>query len=148
MSTEEVLKWLVPNLIPAVVIFSALIQITPVKWNPITSFIKWLGKIITAPVEDTLDKLTTTVDDLQTEVNTNEKDRIRWEVLDFANSCRNGQKHTKEEFRHIISLNDKYKCLLEKTNDKNGVFEADFAYIHKIYDKCQEKNSFLSEGDE
>ena len=46
---------------------------------------------------------------------TDEKDRIRYEVLDFANSCRNGRRHTKDEFQHIIDLNDKYEVLLDKT---------------------------------
>lgn len=144
MSIEEVLKWIVPNLVPFIVILSALIQITPIKWNPITSFVKWFGRIVTEPIDLKIDQLTETMDDLQEEVNTNEKDRIRWEVLDFANSCRNGRKHTKEEFVHIIALNDKYKVLLAKTGDQNGVFEADFDYIRRLYDKCQEKNSFLT----
>jgi len=73
----------------------------------------------------------------------NEKDRIRWEILDFANSCRNGRKHTKDEYQHIIALNDKYKDLLEKTGDKNGVFEAEYEYIKKLYAERQEKNDFL-----
>ena len=63
----------------------------------------------------------------------NEKDRIRWEILDFANSCRNNQQHTKDEFQHIITLNDKYEKLLALTGDTNGVFEAEYRYIQKIY---------------
>ena len=77
-------------------------------------------------------------------VDENEKDRIRWEVLEFANSCRNGRKHTKDEFQHIITLNDKYKSLLAKTNDKNGVFDSEYEYIDKLYKERQEKNDFLA----
>ena len=73
----------------------------------------------------------------------NEKDRIRWEILDFANSCRNNIRHTKDEFQHIVDLNDKYIDLLVKTEDKNGVFEAEYEYIKKIYKERQEKNDFL-----
>jgi len=76
-------------------------------------------------------------------MNENEKDRIRWEILDFANSCRNNQQHTKDEFQHIITLNDKYEKLLALTGDTNGVFEAEYRYIQKIYTECQEKNDFL-----
>ena len=76
-------------------------------------------------------------------IETNEKDRIRWEVLDFANSCRNGRRHTKDEFQHIITLNDKYKDLLKKTNDKNGVFDSEYDYIKDLYAERQQKNDFL-----
>ena len=59
-------------------------------------------------------------------IDENEMDRIRWEVLDFANACRNHIKHTKDEFHHIISLNEKYHNLLDKYQDENGVFDAEY----------------------
>lgn len=74
------------------------------------------------------------LDEMREDIDENEKDRIRWEVLSFANSCRHNQPHTKDEFQHIIALNDKYKILLKRTDDKNGVFESEFAYIKKLYD--------------
>lgn len=73
----------------------------------------------------------------------NEKDRIRWEILSFANSCRNGKKHSKEEYNHIIELKVKYTNLLNKTGDKNGVFEEDYKYIEQLYRERLEKNDFL-----
>ena len=74
----------------------------------------------------------------------NEKDRIRWEILDFANSCRNGRRHSKEEFAHVIELKVKYEKLLEKSGDKNGVFEEDYKYIEKLYFERLDKNDFLA----
>jgi len=62
-------------------------------------------------------------------VDANEKDRIRWEILDFANSCRHGDKHSQDEFRHISDLHDKYKALLKKTDDQNGVFDTEYEWI-------------------
>ena len=73
----------------------------------------------------------------------NEKDRIRWEILDFANSCRNGRKHSHDEFRHIVELHDKYKLLLEKTGDKNGVFDTEYEWISTLYKERLENNDFL-----
>lgn len=109
------------------------VQITPVfKWNPLT----WLGGLLLGSVRKDITGLQSAVDE-------NEKDRIRWEILDFATSCRNGIRHTKDQFQHIITLNDKYKRLLEKTSDTNGVFEAEYAYIKKLYAERQEKNDFL-----
>ncbi len=133
---EQFAEWLSHNIIQIIVIGSIFIQITPIKWNPISSLVKWLGKLLTENVSKK-------VEDLTKEVTENEKDRIRWEILDFANSCRNGRKHTHDEFKHIITLNDKYKKLLEKTHDKNGVFDAEYEYIKKLYTERLEKNDFL-----
>ena len=88
---------------------------------------------ITARVDNIESTLSTKIQEVSDRNDENEKDRIRWEILDFANSCRNGRKHSKEEFNHIIELNKKYKRLLEKTGDENGVFEEDYKYIQGLY---------------
>ena len=131
---EQILDWLVKNFISVVVIFSIFIQITPIKWNPLTTFAKWLSKIFTKELSDQIETMQGNLDDIRDDIDENEKDRIRWEVLDFANSCRHGRKHTKDEFQHMITLNDKYKVLLERTEDQNGVFESEFKYIKGLYD--------------
>lgn len=81
---------------------------------------------------------------IRAEQKADEKDRIRYEVLDFANSCRNGRRHTRDEFQHIIDLNDKYERLLHETNDANGVFSEEYKYIVDLYHKCQIENDFLA----
>lgn len=143
MDIERILEWLSTNFLQIIVIASIFIQISPIKWNPITSFITWFGSLITKDIADKLDDLTDDVVAIQEQVDENEKDRIRWEILNFANSCRNNCKHTKDEFQHIISLNDKYKKLLELTDDTNGVFEVEYEYIQQLYHDRQIKNDFL-----
>lgn len=86
-----------------------------------------------------------TIDNIQKQIYTNEKDRIRWEVLDFARSCRNGQDHTYDEYKHIIKLNDKYQDLLAKTADKNGVFDNEFTYIKELFAKYKAANKIHEE---
>ena len=109
------------------------VQITPaIKWNPL----QWLGGLFVGGLRNDISAVQIAIDE-------NEKDRIRWEVLDFANSCRNGQKHTRDQFQHIITLNDKYRALLAKSDDTNGVFDEDYAYIVKLYRERLEKNDFL-----
>lgn len=80
---------------------------------------------------------------LRAERKADEKDRIRYEILDFANSCRNGRRHTRDEFQHIIDLNDKYEKLLKETNDANGVFSEEYRYILEVYHRCLAENDFL-----
>lgn len=73
--------------------------------------------------------------------------QIRAHVLDFANSCLNGRKHTKLEFENIINENAAYEVLCKKYKIKNQVYKEDYDYIIKVYHKCQEEGSFLKEKD-
>lgn len=140
---EQVLEWIWNHIWTVIVILSCFIEITPIKWNPLSSAFKWIGKIITLETREELKQIKTDLNTQKSMIEENEKDRIRWEILEFANSCRNDQKHTKDEFQHIITLNDKYKKLLESTNDKNGVFEAEYKFIEELYAERQKKNDFL-----
>lgn len=148
-------EWLGKYGVQVVLILSVFIQISPIKINPWSKLFKWIGKIITEESNKKIDSLETSINETNTKVelettaikasiNENEKDRIRWEVLDFANSCRNGRLHTEEEFKHIISLNDKYTILLKLTNDKNGVFESNYKYIKELYEERLKTNDFLA----
>ena len=140
---EDAIQWVWNHIWTLVVFLSLFIEITPIKWSPISSLFKWVGKKITTETSKRLDSIQKDLDEQRSMIETNEKDRIRWEVLDFANSCRNGRRHTKDEFQHIITLNDKYKDLLKKTNDKNGVFDSEYDYIKDLYAERQQKNDFL-----
>lgn len=72
---------------------------------------------------------------------------IRSHILDFANSCFNKKRHTKQEFENIIDENTRYEELVKKYGIKNNVYKEDYDFILKIYHKCQEEGSFLKEGD-
>jgi len=140
---QQVVEWIGKNLWTIVIIVSIFIQITPIKVNPWSALFKWIGKTITGNACNKIDGLIDKVEKIEKDVKNNEKDRIRWEILDFANSCRNNRKHTRDEFQHIVALNDKYKRLLQETNDTNGVFEVEYNYIQDLYAERLEKNDFL-----
>ena len=130
---QRIFKWMLDHWGFCTFVLAIFVQITPaIKWNPLTS----LGNLFLGSVRKDISGIRELVDE-------NEKDRIRWEVLDFANSCRNGIRHTKDEFQHIITLNTKYKKLLLKTKDENGVFDAEYEYIKDLYAERQRKNDFL-----
>ena len=97
-----------------------------------------------AYIDSVVGDLRQQLSEMDSKIDRNEMDRIRWEVLDFANSCRNKKRHTKSEFEHIIDLNEKYEMLLTRTNETNGVFEEDYRYIRDIYRECCEENKFIA----
>ena len=122
---------------------SAFVEITPIKFNPITAVLQWIGNKFNGPVMDKLSAQDKAMVEIRDVVDDNEIDRIRWEILDFANSCRQGKKHTRDEFVHIVELNAKYHKILERRKLTNGVIDLEYNYIVKIYEECQAKDSFL-----
>ena len=140
---QDVLLWLSENWHWLAVLCTTMVEISPVKFNPLSSLFGWIGRIMMREVVAKLEAVEKKQGEMEEAIDANERDRIRWEVLDFANSCRNGRKHSQNEFLHIFTLVGKYETMLEKAGDKNGVFEADYHWICKIYEDCQKNNSFL-----
>ena len=139
----QIIEWIGNHVVAVLLVLSVFIQIAPIKINPWSSLIKWIGKTLNSRLQQEILKINNIIKNISSDIDQNEKDRIRWQVLDFASSCREGRLHTKDEFQHIIALNDKYKKLLAKTDDKNGVFDEEYKYIQEIYHKRQQKNDFL-----
>jgi len=94
-------------------------------------------------VEDVKVELTRKIQEVSDSNDNNEMKRIRWEILDFANSCKNKRKHTQDEYRHIIEIHDDYEKLLKNTGAENGFLDAEYDYILKLYADRQEQNDFL-----
>ena len=147
---QQVLQWAADNWMQIAVALSLVVQISPIKWNPWSSLLTWIGKMLTKNVMTEIEGIKSDLADVKAEQkrqekesDENEMDRIRSEVLDFANSCRLRRRHTKEEFDHIFALNDKYQQLLEKTGQQNGRFEDAYEYIRVLYRRCMEQNDFL-----
>lgn len=115
---------------------TCLVEIVPVKINPVSTFLKWAGRKLTGPITDRLDKM-------EKDIEENEKDRIRYTVLDFSNSCRNGRRHTKEEFAHIFQLNQKYESLMRRFGGVNQVYKVELEYLNELYRELVENNGFL-----
>lgn len=72
--------------------------------------------------------------------------QIKAHILDFANSCMNKRRHTKQDFENIIRENEEYEHIVAKYDDiTNDVYTEDYNYIMKIYHKCQDEGSFLKD---
>lgn len=141
-TAQQIWAWIGNHLFTVVLFLSIFIQITPIKINPWSTIFKWAGKIFTDEACGKLTDLEKKLDGVDKEIKENEKDRIRWEIFNFANSCRAGDKRSRDEFKHIIDLNSKYRRLLEATNDTNGVFELEYEYIKQQYEERSQKNDF------
>lgn len=90
-------------------------------------------------------QLLLTLTELKKTMDENEIDRIRWEILTFANMCRRQMRNTKDEFVHIINLYHKYHALLEAQGRENGQITMEFAYISKLFMKLSEEDGFAKD---
>jgi len=120
----------------SVMVLGIFVEITPIKINPVSWLFKWVRNALLGELTEKIEKMDKKIDD-------NEIYRLRWEILDFANSCRNKRKHSKEEFDHIIDANAKYHKILDSREQKNGQIDADYKYIMELYNRCSKENSFL-----
>lgn len=100
------------------------IEIAPVKISPFS----WLGKIIGKLLGiDAIDKK---VDSLKVEMDANEKDRIKYEILQFSGSLRQGLNRSETDYQHIETIFTKYR-----NKGGNSYIMHEMEYIRKCHDE-------------
>ena len=137
------------------------IEVIPkVKWSPWSSFIKWIGSRFNSKIDEKMDEVRTEIKALDKKIDAVQEELSRHmaesevkslqdtrrDILQFCNSCMNGQKHTKEQFDFVIQQCDAYESYIKKADVPNGVIEAAIKEIRRLYDICIQEHSFLKEG--
>lgn len=100
------------------------IEIAPVKIYPI----KWLGECLSKWLGIT--DIKNDMDHLKKEVDANELDRIKYEILQFSGSLRNGLKRSETDYMHIEAIFTKYR-----TKGGNTYIMHEMEYIRECHDK-------------
>lgn len=100
------------------------IEVMPIKFSPI----KMIGQIISNWLG--ISAISKDVDNLRKEVNNNEIDRIKYEILQFSGSLRNGLKRTEVDYQHIEMIFTKYK-----NKGGNSYIMHEMEYIRDCHDK-------------
>ena len=122
---------------PEIILIGAftLIELAPIKINPWARLFKWMGKMINGEVNE---RLTELKGDFE---KTKAQDK-RWHILSFANSCRNGKQHSREEWKHAISELREYEQYTKDKHIENGVIEEDAKYLRELYRDRNRRNDF------
>lgn len=100
------------------------IEIAPIKISPLS----WLGKIVGKLLG--IDDIDKKVDDLKVEMDANEKDRIKYEILQFSGSLRQGLNRSETDYQHIEAIFTKYK-----NKGGNSYIMHEMEYIRKCHDE-------------
>ena len=133
--TAEIAAWLT--------LLSIVIEVAPIKINPWTKLLKGIGNRMNADILKRLDEVETQLKKQDDKIDNNEKDRIRYEILDFARACRKHEQHTKEEFDHIFEQYDKYEVILAKLEQPNGKVTQAMRFLSSIYQEILETDGFV-----
>ena len=132
-------------------IISLFIEITPIKWNPLSFLMKWIGERVNAElsknvrhIEKQLDCVKRTVDELRLENMEQNAIAYRVRILRFGDEILHGVKHSKESFDQVLEDIDGYeKYCTDHPEFKNNKTVLTTSKIKEVYTECINKNSFL-----
>lgn len=136
LTLSQVVGWIAG----VIAVVSIFIEITPVKINPISHILRWIGKQINKDLMEKVSVLETNVRKLE------QSDVIdcRFRILSFADEIRRGVKHSKETFDQVLSDIDAYEHYCAGHPDfMNNKTVAAKAKILDMYSKCIDNNDFL-----
>lgn len=123
-----------------ITVLSIFIEITPVKINPISALLRWIGKQTNKELMEKVDALEMKVGGLE------RADAVdcRVRILTFADEIRRKERHSKETFDQVLSDIDTYERYCDGHPDfMNHKTVAAKAKILEVYSECMDKNDFL-----
>lgn len=109
------------------------VEISPLKINPLSTLLKWLGTALNKDIYEQLASISRQLEAVSDRIDKIELNDMRSTILDFANSCMNGCQHTREEFEHIIDLHSQYETIIIQKGLRNGRIDLAFRYISEEY---------------
>ena len=160
---QTILVWMSHHVIEIIIFLSIFIEVSKIKFNPLSSLVKFIFRPIhneieemrkefkqdikelkedlTAQIEsirEDQEKEKESIDELIYSTEMAEISRIRWSIIEFSNSLTNGQLHVRDEYRHINDEYKKYDQLVKKYDlEDSGIIEE----IDKIKKHYEENKS-------
>lgn len=132
---EQILSFIQNNLTLTFIGAFTIIQISPIKIDPWTWIVNLLKKWLLGDIVHQIAELKTEIDDERARTK-------RWNILNFANSCRQGTSHTKEEWEHCLDELYLYEKHCEEHNIPNGVMVECSRYLKTTFRELLNDESF------
>lgn len=114
-----------------------IIQIAPIKINPWSTLFSWIGDAMLGDFKKEMR-------DFKTDQENKNANDMRWAIINFANSCRRGEGHSKDAWRHIINQISEYDRYTKEHDIVNGVIDAESEYLQQLYRERCIKNDFIA----
>lgn len=125
-------------------LLSIFVEITPIKINPVSAFLKWMGKKINGDVVQEVTALKKQIVEIKDTNDERDAINCRVRILRFGDELRRGIRHSQESYDQVLSDIDHYEtyCGAHKDfkNNKTVVTASNikFAYSQRLHD-----NNFL-----
>ena len=143
MTLDEIINTFTSNQCFWLVVICTLVEVAPIKINPWGALLKYIGKVTNGELNEKFDTLQDDLKQLKRDFEVKNANDKRWDILDFSNSCRNGRKHGKEEWEHVINQLKEYETYVEEHHIDNGVIEEETKYLRELYQERCRNNDFL-----
>jgi len=155
-----------PMLATVCLILSFIFQVSRIPINPWGWLLDHISEAITRPLDEKLEKreeermkqykeisdclkaLNERMDCLDkklidTEIK--EDDRyiktLRRQIIDFADSIRNGKTHSREQYEEVLRMNEEYHDTLKKCNMTNGYIDEEVRFIKSSFQKFNKEQA-------
>lgn len=123
---------------------SAFIEITPIRINPISAFLKWIGSKINGEVIVKVEKLEKDINRIENTEGERYAKSARTRVLRFGDEIIHGVRHSKEHFDDILLDIHEYDTYCDEHPEfENDRMQLTAQHIKETYRKCMEEHSFL-----
>lgn len=119
----------------AFVLLSVLVEVTPIKINPIS----WIGKKLNGETLKSVEKINTKLDEHIAQ-------SYRSKILNFQSKLieKGISGHSKEEWTEVINACENYEQYIKDNNLNNGMCELAINYIKDSYVECLRNRDFAN----
>lgn len=137
--------------VAAVICLSLLIEITPIKINPLSWLAKKIGKAFNGEIMKEIGTLKAEVKDIKNDVSDireeakeREATSRRTRILEFGDEILHGVDYSKEHWDQILLDVTSYENYCDAhPHYMNSVAEATIKHIKKVYQQCLDEDGFL-----
>ena len=119
--------------ITVILILMTLIQIAPIKVNPWDRILGWFGKKMNGETEKRLEAVEKQIQDMW--VNSH-----RLCILTFARECRDGVKHSSDEWTNVLNVSEEYEKYVIENKITNGIVTQDTEFIRNLYQEMSREH--------
>lgn len=145
-----------------ITVFSVIVEkVKSLPFKPWTRLFDWIGKNLNQSVtvrleqieeqqkanNDAIIELDKKVDrkfeEKQKDDDEKEAKRLRANIIQFADSCRVGDKHTQSHFENVMRDYSDYEDYCSKHDIPNHYIDSEYKYIEDIYQECLRENKFI-----
>lgn len=110
-----------------------IIEISPIKFNPITMILKWMGDKMNSGLKTELVALKKAQEEQKKDFQDFKVAQYRYEIFQFESEIRdNNDRHTEEQYNHILEQCKKYEAYCADNDIPNGKAEMAIKHIRDV----------------